>query len=63
MDIDINELSSEQQDQIASYKRINERLEVLQRQMAIIQHEAKCLIEELEDLRNNEKNKLRNGKK
>lgn len=63
METDINNLSEEQLSFVNSYKRINERLETLQRQMTIIQHEAKGLIEELEELRNKENKKLNNGKK
>jgi len=63
MEVDINSFSTEQQDQIVSFKRINERLNVLQRQMTIIQQEAKCLIDELRVLRINETNKQENGKK
>jgi uncharacterized protein YoxC len=63
MGIDINKLTEEQLSFVNSYKRINERLETLQRQMTIIQHEAKGLIEELEELRNKENKKLNNGKK
>ncbi len=63
METDINNLSEEQLSFVNSYKRINERLETLQRQMTIIQHEAHGLIEELEELRNKENKKLNNGKK
>lgn len=63
MDLDINNLNEDQRSKINSYKRINSRLETLQRQMTIIQHEAKCLMEELEDLRNSEKNTNKDGKK
>lgn len=62
MDLDISKLTEEQLEFVSTYKRINERLETLQRQMTIIQHEAKCLVEELEDLRKKE-NKINNGKK
>ena len=62
MDLDINKFTEEQLGFVNTYKRINERLETLQRQMTIIQHEAKCLVEELEDLRKKE-NKINNGKK
>ena len=62
MDLDISKLTVEQLEFVNTYKRINERLETLQRQMTIIQHEAKCLVEELEDLRKKE-NKINNGKK
>lgn len=63
MGLDISNLSEEQQSFVNSYKRINERLEILQRQMTIIQNEAQGLIEELEDLRKKENKKLNNGKK
>ena len=62
MDLDISKFTEEQLGFVNTYKRINERLETLQRQMTIIQHEAKCLVEELEDLRKKE-NKINNGKK
>jgi septation ring formation regulator EzrA len=62
MDLDISKLTEEQLEFVSTYKRINERLETLQRQMTIIQHEAKCLVDELEDLRKKE-NKINNGKK
>lgn len=61
MNIDINQLSLEQLSFVNSYKRINQRLETLQKQMTIIQHEAQGLIEELEELRNKENKKLNNG--
>lgn len=62
MDIDTSKLTNEQLSYITAYKRINERLETLQKQMTIIQHEAHGLIEELEDLRKKENKKLNNGK-
>jgi len=63
MALDISKLTTEQLSFVNSYKRINERLETLQRQMTIIQHETQGLIDELEDLRNKENKKLNNGKK
>lgn len=63
MELDISKLTEEQLEFVNCYKRINERLETLQRQMTIIQNEAHGLIEELEDLRNKENKKLNNGKK
>jgi hypothetical protein len=63
MDINIDNLTPEQLSYVDSYKRINVRLETLQKQMTIIQHEAKGLIEELEDLRKKENKKINDGKK
>lgn len=63
MNIDTSKLTNEQLSYVAAYKRINERLETLQKQMAIIQTEAHNLIEELEYLRKKENKKLNNGKK
>jgi septation ring formation regulator EzrA len=48
---------------LGSYKRINQRLETLQKQMTIIQYEAQGLIEELEDLRKKENKTINDGKK
>lgn len=63
MDINIDNLTPEQLSYVNSYKRINQRLETLQKQMTIIQYEAQGLIEELEDLRKKENKKLNDGKK
>ena len=63
MDINIENLTPEQLSYVNSYKRINQRLETLQKQMTIIQYEAQGLIEELEELRKKENKKLNNGKK
>ena len=63
MDIDINDLTSDQKDYVYHYKRINVRLETLMSQMAIIQDETKVLIQELEDLRKKETKQYKNGKK
>ena len=54
MDIDIDDLTSDQKEYVNQYKRINSRLESLMTQMSIIQNETKVLIEELEDLRKKE---------
>lgn len=62
MDINIDNLTPEQLSYVNSYKRINQRLETLQKQMTIIQYEAQGLIEELEDLRKKENKKLKDGK-
>jgi septation ring formation regulator EzrA len=62
MDINIENLTPEQLSYVNSYKRINQRLETLQKQMTIIQYEAQGLIEELEDLRKKENKKLKDGK-
>ncbi|MDC1282361.1 hypothetical protein N8Z10_00245 [bacterium] len=61
MDIDYNKLTDTQRSFVNSYARINERLTTLQKQMTIIQHEAKGLIEELEELRNKENKNKENG--
>jgi|694.fasta_scaffold36389_3 septation ring formation regulator EzrA len=63
MGIDIENISEEQNRFIQSYKRINERLETLQKQMTLIQYETQGLLTELEDLRNMETKKYKNGKK
>ena len=63
MDIDIDDLTSDQKEYVNQYKRINSRLESLMAQMAIIQKETKGLIEELEDLRKKETKQYKNGKK
>lgn len=63
MDINIDELTSDQKDYVNQYKRINSRLESLMSQMTIIQKETKGLIEELEDLRKKETKQYKNGKK
>jgi hypothetical protein len=63
MDIDIEDLTSDQKDYVNHYKRINSRLESLMTQMSIIQNETKVLIEELEDLRKKETKQYKNGKK
>ena len=63
MSIDIENISEEQNRFIQSYKRINERLETLQKQMTLIQYETQGLLTELEDLRNMETKKYKNGKK
>lgn len=63
MELDTSKLSKEQLSYVESYKRINARLETLQKQMTIIQYEAQVLIEELDELRNKENKKLNNGKK
>jgi septation ring formation regulator EzrA len=63
MDINIDNLTTEQLSYVNAYKRINVRLETLQKQMTIIQYEAQGLIEELEDLRKKENKKLNDGKK
>ncbi len=64
MDIDTSKFTDAQLSYIEAYKRINKRLETLQKQMTIIQHEAQGLIEELEDLRKKEENKkINDGKK
>jgi len=63
MDIDIDDLTSDQKEYVNQYRRINSRLESLMKQMAIIQKETKGLIEELEDLRKKETKQYKNGKK
>ena len=63
MDIDINKLSEEQNKYVQSYKRINERLETLQRQMTLIQYQTQELLTELEELRQLETKTFKNGKK
>jgi hypothetical protein len=63
MDINTDNLTPEQLSYVDAYKRINVRLETLQKQMTIIQYEAQGLIEELEDLRKKENKKLKDGKK
>ena len=63
MDIDIEDLTPDQKDYVNQYKRINNRLETLMKQMAIIQNETQVLIEELEDLRKKETKQYKNGKK
>lgn len=63
MDIDIDDLTSDQKEYVNHYKRINSRLESLMTQMAVIQNETKVLIEELEDLRKKETKQYKNGKK
>jgi uncharacterized protein YoxC len=63
MSIDIENISEEQNRFIQSYKRINERLETLQKQMTLIQYETQGLLTELEDLRQFETKKYKNGKK
>jgi len=63
MGIEIENISEEQNRFIQSYKRINERLETLQKQMTLIQYETQGLLTELEDLRNMETKKYKNGKK
>lgn len=63
MEIDTSKLTKEQLSYVGAYQRINQRLETLQKQMTIIQHEAQGLIEELEDLRKKENKKLNDGKK
>jgi septation ring formation regulator EzrA len=63
MDINISKLTDEQLSMVGSYKRINQRLETLQKQMTIIQYEAQGLIEELEDLRKKENKTINDGKK
>lgn len=63
MEIDIDNISEDQNRFIQSYKRINERLETLQRQMTLIQYETQELLTELEDLRQMETKKYKNGKK
>jgi len=55
MKIDMNNLSEEQNTFVQSYRRINERLETLQKQMTIVQQETQVLLLELEDLRNLER--------
>lgn len=59
MELDTSKLSEEQLSNIGAYKRINARLETLQKQMTIMQYEAQGLIEELEELRKKEK-KIKN---
>ena len=63
MDINIDSLTDEQKELINSYRRINGRLETLQKQMEGIQTETSRLLEELAELRNKENKKLNNGKK
>lgn len=63
MSIDIENISEEQNRFIQSYKRINARLETLQNQMTSIQFETQDLLKELEDLRQMETKKYKNGKK
>lgn len=63
MEINTDNLTTEQLSFVNAYKRINVRLETLQKQMTIIQYEAQGLIEELEDLRKKENKKLNDGKK
>jgi septation ring formation regulator EzrA len=63
MDINISKLTDEQLSIVGAYKRINQRLETLQKQMTIIQYEAQGLIEELEDLRKKENKTITDGKK
>lgn len=61
MDINIDALTEEQKELINSYRRINGRLETLQKQMEGIQTETSRLLEELAELRNKENKKLNNG--
>jgi prefoldin subunit 5 len=63
MEIDIDNISEDQNRFIQSYKRINERLETLQRQMTLIQYETQELLTELEELRTFEIKTYKNGKK
>lgn len=63
MDINIENLTPEQLSYVNSYKRINQRLETLQNQMTSIQFETQDLLKELEDLRQMETKKYKNGKK
>jgi septation ring formation regulator EzrA len=63
MEIDIDNISEDQNRYIQSYKRINERLETLQKQMTLIQYETQELLNELEELRNLEIKTYKNGKK
>jgi septation ring formation regulator EzrA len=63
MEIDIDNISEDQNRFIHSYKRINERLETLQKQMTLIQYETQELLTELEELRNIEIKTYKNGKK
>ena len=63
MEIDIDNISEEQNKFIQSYKRINERLETLQKQMTLIQYETQELLTELEELRHIEIKTYKHGKK
>lgn len=63
MEIDINKLNDEERSYVYAYSRINERLVTLQKQMSVIQEEARGLVEELEDLRNKENKNKKDGKK
>jgi hypothetical protein len=63
MEVDIDNLSEDQNRFIQSYKRINERLETLQKQMTLIQYETQELLSELDELRTLEIKKYKNGKK
>lgn len=63
MEIDIDNISEDQNKFIQSYKRINERLETLQKQMTLIQYETQELLSELDELRNLEIKTYKNGKK
>lgn len=62
MEIDIDNISEDQNRFIQSYKRINARLETLQKQMTLIQYETQELLTELEELRNIEIKTYKNGK-
>lgn len=63
MEINIDNISEDQNKFIQSYKRINERLETLQKQMTLIQYETQELLSELDELRNLEIKTYKNGKK
>ena len=63
MEIDIDNISEDQNKFIQNYKRINERLETLQKQMTLIQYETQELLSELDELRNLEIKTYKNGKK
>ena len=63
MQINIDDLTPEQKEFIDEYKRIHNKLEELQRQMAKIQDETKDMIDLLEKLRTKENKIFKNGKK
>jgi septation ring formation regulator EzrA len=59
--LDYNTLNNEQKEFVHHYKRIHDRLKVLQESMDSIQNETKELINELTELRKKETKIFNNG--
>ena len=61
MDINIEDLSEDQQKFVSDFKRIHDRLSHLQSQMSMMQIETEELINALQELRKKENKTFNNG--